>query len=83
MDDLDRDRIELAALMARAPAPNQALRLDAAWLKTFATPQQRALLAGRDVRQPPATMWADSDDARQRLRDERHAMLRAREGEPL
>ena len=60
----------------------EALRLDAAWLKTFATPAQSALLAGRDVRQPPATMWADSDDAQRQLRDERHAILRAREGEP-
>jgi hypothetical protein len=47
-----------------------ALRIDAAWLRTAATPEQRALLEGRDSRRSPATEWTDSEDHRDGRRAE-------------
>jgi hypothetical protein len=53
----------------------EAMRLDAAWLKTAATPEQHALMAGRDLRTPPGTAWAGSPEHQEQLRVERQRAL--------
>jgi hypothetical protein len=41
-----------------------ALRADADWLREAATPEQSAAIAGRDPREPPNTVWDETDEGR-------------------
>jgi hypothetical protein len=60
----------LAPLGIGAPvAPDrvlEALRADAEWLASAATPEQRAAIEGYDPRQPPGTVWSDAPEERAR-----------------
>ena len=48
----------------------EALHADANWLKSAASPEQRAILEGIDPRQPPSTAWFDFDEGRAHRRAE-------------
>jgi hypothetical protein len=44
----------------------EALRADAEWLASAATPEQRAAMAGIDPRTPPMTEWSDDPEVKAR-----------------
>jgi len=52
-----------------------ALKADADWLREAATAEQRFAMEGRDPRQPPSTVWDQTDEGQQWQRDERQRAL--------
>ena len=62
------------AAQLQVEAVFNALRADGEWLRDAATPQQRAALEGREAHQD-AAVWADTEEGRERDRQERKAAL--------